>query len=329
MKRVLLILTCLTFQTVIYAQENRYSDTLYQTEYFTFHNNMWMNLYHFFYEQACHRQKIKLAEDGLVFNNIGDSIRITQLTSEERGLFSKGVDFFKQNIIDQELLNSRRVFKWLQIQPTTQNIIDTAYSKEFTDNLNSLKTLYEDHFWPRHRKENIELLNNYINLIEKTETTVIRKMEALSGSKWEGIVRVDLTTYGNWAGAYSPDFDNLVISSIDPMMNSTIFIEFVFHESSHLLFTRNSPFRKSLFFKSKELNIEQPRHLWHAAMFYLSGLATREVLKENGESHELIMKKKNIFSRFYENEKFRSILSDYYGSNIKMDVMSTRLLKII
>lgn len=64
------------------------------------------------------------------------------------------------------------------------------------------------------------------------------------------------------------------------MMSSTIFIEFVFHESSHLLFTRKSPFRMSIFTRSKEMKVKQPRLLWHAAMFYLSGLATKEVLKD-------------------------------------------------
>ncbi|WP_128755178.1 hypothetical protein [Aquimarina sediminis] len=328
MKRVLLILTCLIFQTSIYTQESIASDTLYRTTYFTFHNNVWMNLYHFFYEQACNRQKNKLAEDGLVFNDIGDSVVIMELSSKEKALFNDGVAFFKKNIIDQKLLNSRRIFKWLQNQPSNKNIIDTTFSKEFTENLNRLSNLYKDHFWQRHQKENVDLLNNFISLIEKTENSVIGKMEDFSGSKWNGAVRVDLTTYGNWAGAYSPDFDNLVISSIDPMMNSTIFIEFVFHESSHLLFTRKSPFRQSLFLKSKELDIKQPRQLWHAAMFYLSGLATREVLNEYDVSHELIMKKKSVFTQYYENKEFKTILSDYYKSNIEMDAMSARLLKI-
>ena len=142
------------------------------------------------------------------------------------------------------------------------------------------------------------------------------------------MVRVDLTTYGNWASAYSPADDNIVVSSVDPSINSTLFIEFVFHESSHLLFTRNSPFRISIFRAAKELEMKPPKHLWHAAMFYLSGLATKEVLNEYGVSHELIMKKKNVFGTYYQNEKFRLALNDYYDSKIELSEVSTTLLKI-
>jgi hypothetical protein len=328
MKRSLLTLMCIVYCSTINAQDSILVDTLYQTQYFSFHNNLWMNLHHFFYEQACNRQRNKLAEDGLVFNEIGDSLNIAGLKAQEKTMFDEGVAFYAERIIDQELLKSGRIFKWLQAQPIGQKIVDTTYSKAFSETLNQLKPLYENHFWQRHQKENHELLDRYIDLIKKTENKVIHKMEALSGSKWKGVVRIDLTTYGNWAGAYSPDYDNIVISSIDPMMNSTIFIEFVFHESSHLLFTRKSPFRMSIFTKSKEMEIRQPRLLWHAAMFYLSGLATKEVLNEHGLNHELIMKKKNVFERYYKHQEFKSILKDYYHSDIELSEMATQLLRL-
>ncbi len=328
MKKILVIFTCLVHCLSICAQIEIVSDTLHQTKYFTFHNNMWMNLHHFFYEQASNRQKIKLAEDGLMFNEIGDSLSITELTAQEKRTYDEGVEFYTKMIIDQKLINSGRIFKWLQAQPSNRMILDTAYSKTFTDNLNSLKPLYETHFWHRHFKENRKLLNDYIDLIRKTEDKVISKMEELSGSQWKGTVRIDLTTYGNWAGAYSPDLDNIVISSIDPLMNSTIYVEFVFHESSHLLFLRKSPFRMEIFIKSKEQEIKRRRHLWHAAMFYLCGLATKEALIEHDISHELIMKEKNVFKQYYQNEKFKSILNDYYSSNIKLSEMALKILEI-
>ncbi|MGX1928870.1 hypothetical protein [Flagellimonas sp. 2504JD4-2] len=325
---MLLILIGIIYCSTIYAQGHIASDNILQTQYFSFHNNIWMNLHHFLYEQASNGQKNKLREDGLGFRDIGDSLKISELTLREKQLFNKGIEFYKKNIIDQELINSGRIFKWLQFQPTDQAIIDTSYSKVFTENLNRLKPLYVSHFWQRHRTENNNLLFAYIDLIKKIESKVIRKMEKLSGSKWKGVVRIDLTTYGNWASAYSPDFDNIVISSIDPNMDSTIFIEFVFHESSHLLFLRKSDFRMSLFKKTKELNLTQPRSLWHAAMFYLSGLATKEVLNEYGLDHILIMKKKNVFAKYYQNEKFKLILTDYYKSNIELDELATQLLQL-
>lgn len=287
-----------------------------------------MNLHHFFYEQACHEQLNKLKEDELAFNDIGDSLILSELSVQEKIIFDNGVEFYAKNIIDQELLNSGRIFRWLQAQPSSENIIDTTYSEGFTEVLNRLKPLYENYFWKNHQKQNSDLLNNFIELIEKTESDVISKMESISGSEWTDVVRIDLTTYGNWASAYSPRLDNIVISSIDPEMNSTIFIEFVFHESSHLLFLRKSPFRMELFQKSKELEVELPRHLWHAAMFYLSGLATKNVLAQEGIDHDLIMKKKNVFERYYNNNTFQSILNRYYNQEIEISKMAEELLRL-
>ncbi len=328
MKNILITLISLILSISIYAQGSIGSDTLYQTKFYTFHNNMWMNLHHFFYEQASNQQFEKLKVDGLTFNNIGDSGKISKLTDLEKTLFDEGVKYYSNNIVHQELLNSGRIFKWLQAQSTTDNIDDTTFSKEFTITLNRLKPLYESYFWKRHQKENQVLLNTYIKLIEKTEIDVINKMENLSGSSWNDIVRIDLTTYGNWAGAYSPELDNIVISSIDPLMNSTLFIEFVFHESSHLLFLRKSVFRMGLYKKSKELEIKMPRHLWHAAMFYLSGLATKEVLAKENINHELIMSKKNVFERYYNNEVFKSILMKYYNQENDIEQMAIELLNL-
>ncbi|GAB5539885.1 MAG: hypothetical protein Salg2KO_19880 [Salibacteraceae bacterium] len=312
----------------IYGQSSVESDTLYQTQYYSFHNNLWMNLHHFFYEKASNQQHKKLKEDGLAFREIGDSLELSELSAQEKLIFDEGVKFYEKNIIDQELLHSGRIFKWLQAQPVSEIITDTSFSKDFTTVLNRLKPLYESHFWKRHQKENIDLLNNYIELIEETEREVIIKMESLSVSKWSDHVRIDLTTYGNWASAYSPAFDNIVISSIDPVIHSSIFIEFVFHESSHLLFLRKSPFRMELFQKSKELEVELPRQLWHAAMFYLSGLATKDALARQGIDHELIMKKKNVFERYYNNEMFKSILRKYYHQEIEIDKMAIDLLNL-
>jgi hypothetical protein len=75
---------------------------------------MWMNLHHFFYEQASHRQINKLKEDGLSFVDIGDSLKLSKLSSQEKKIFDEGVWFYRKNIIDQELLNSGRIFRWLQ-----------------------------------------------------------------------------------------------------------------------------------------------------------------------------------------------------------------------
>lgn len=289
---------------------------------------MWMNLHHFLYEKASNRQEKHLKKDNVRFINTRDSFALSELNEKEQTILSECAQFYKDNLIDQQLLYSGRIFKWLQHQSSSQKIADTTYSKGFTETLNRIRPIYEAHFWPIHQEQNKKLLTTFIHLIDSMENKVIQKMEYLSGSQWKEIVRIDLTTYGNWASAYSPDNDNIVISSIDPMMHSTLFIEFLFHESSHLLFLKNGPFRRTLFEKAKVLDIPHSRNLWHAAMFYLSGIATKQELGKAGMSHELIMNKKKVFENYYNNEIFRSVLTRYYHQEIELNEMAVELLKL-
>lgn len=297
-----------------------------KSKHFTFHINKWINLHHFFYEKASNQQKKHLNENSVDFIDYGESKKIEEMSPEEKIIFEEGILFYKQKVIDRSLLLSGRTLKWLQVQDPDNIITDTSLSSEFTFVLNRLLPIYEKHFWISHKALNIELLNKYIDSIKATENFVIKKMELLSGLPWKSSVRVDLSTYGNWASAYSPDFDNIVISSIDPQMHSTLFLEFTYHESAHLLFLRSSPFRMSIKEKANAMEIHSTKNLWHAAMFYLSGLATKEALHTIGIEHQLIMSEKNVFKNFYDDDNFRSVLRNYYHQCINLDEMSSALL---
>jgi hypothetical protein len=304
------------------------SDTLNITDYFTFHNNKWMNLHHFLYEKASNEQESKLKEDGLKFLNIGEKEILAKLSKEERLILDQCISFYKDSIIPQELLHSERIFLWLIAQDENKIITDKKLSEGLTLTLNKMNNVYTTYFWSAHKEHNVQLLKNHVDLIEQIETNVINDMQRLSGAVWCKKVRVDITTYGNWAGAYSPANNHIVVSTIDPLMQTSIFIEFVFHEGSHLLFQRNSPFRKSLFETTKKLKMPYSRNLWHAAMFYLSGVSTKKQLNQLGVKHKLIMKEKRVFIKYYDNPLFCKILDEYFlGTNNRSETI-TNLLKL-
>jgi len=326
MKSLIGCLLLLFLSTVCICQPE--TDLITTSKYFSFHNNSWMNLHHFFYERASNRQRTHLQNDGEKFIELGDSLKIASLSAHDKIIFDQGVKFYKEKIIDQALLNSGRIFKWLQAQPHNNKIIDTTYSKEFTQMLNKLDPIYKKHFWAKHQAHNEKLVDDYIVLIRNLEDEIISKMENLSGYQWKDSVRIDITTYGNWAGAYSPSLNNIVISSIDPLMHSSLFIEFVFHESSHLLFLRNSPFRQALNTAAEKLSVDQPRNLWHAAMFYLSGMATKDALLAHDIDHGMIMERKGVFSTYFKDADFKRILNNYYDTTIDLNAMATELLQL-
>ena len=87
-----------------------------------------------------------------------------------------------------------------------------------------------------------------------------------------------------------------------------------------------SPIRDKIYFRSEELNVQFPRNLWHASMFYLCGRATQDELQKLGVQHEMIMDVNNIFSK-YNTEGFRETNERYYASEIPADTLVTHLLK--
>lgn len=302
------------------------SDTLHSSEHFTFHNNLWVNLHHYLYELASERQLSHLKKDGSHYMDIGDSLAFKRLSVKDSAIMGQAIRFYRDSVIDKPLLFSGKRLRWLQAQSTARPITVTGQLHSFAEVLNRVRPIYQREFWPRHQRHNLQLLNEYLAIIEQTENTVIEKMEGFSGLQWRGKVRVDLSTYGNWASAYSPNDDNIVLSSIDPALHSSLFIEFVFHESSHLLFSRKAPFRIVLFKTARELELTYPRNLWHAAMFYLSGVATKEALNTHGIDHQLIMPQKGVFLSYYQNEAFREILDRYYFGEITQAAMARALL---
>ncbi len=322
----------ITFITILLGvniclQAQSVTDTIAQTNQFSFHNNKWVNLHHFLFERASHQQHTKLSEDGLNFLDIGEQNVLGNLSQEEQKTLEDCIKFYRKEVIGQELLHSGRVLKWLQKHKENEVITDTTFSKKFTSILNKINKLYTEKLWPIHKKHNTFILAKHLHFIKSIESKVIHDLEHVSGIKWSKLVRVDITTYGNWASAYSPANDNIVVSTIDPLMQTSVFIEFVFHEGSHLLFLRNSPFRKKLFETAKTQDIAYPKQLWHAAMFYLCGLSVKNHLKTVGVEHQLIMEQKQVFLDFYTDEQFKKVLNAYYDGSITLSRAFELILK--
>ncbi|MGB0177340.1 MAG: hypothetical protein ACPF9D_09245, partial [Owenweeksia sp.] len=186
-------------------------------------------------------------------------------------------------------------------------------------------------FWPLHQNRNREVLKKYLPMIREIETGTIKRLEQLAGSKWpEGKIRVDLSAYASWAGAYSQNYPSIsvIISSLDPFATEPSLVETLFHEGTHMLFSRTSQFRSRIYYMSKEMDVKFPRGLWHACQFYLCGRLIQDKFAERGIKYELVMDEKNIFSAT-ATPAFRSVLESYYQgrSDLEKTVMGLLLLE--
>ena len=262
--------------------------------------------------------------------SLGDEIIPTQLNTLERKAVTNAIAYYKDHLIEKSLtrgLSKERV--WLQHLYPKKKITDTALTKGYTTILNDFSEVYGKYLWPIHKAHNATILDLHHSTIKDMETRVIPKMERLSLNNWpaEARVRIDITTYANYAGAYTvtKPFFNTIISTIDPSSKETLFVETVFHEGSHLLFRYGSPFRDAIYGTAEEMKITFPKNLWHAALFYLCGRVVQDELEKKAIDHEMIMDVKNIFTG-YNTPEFRNTLEQYYGGVHDFDTCISTLV---
>lgn len=306
------------------------------TSYYSFHIDYWVNLHHFLYQKAKGSQISKLQEDGLEFQDIGESDIYTSLSKSQKQKLDNAIEFYVQNLIQKDLLRDLGEIRiWLQNHKKSRTIKDTLISQEYTDILNDASEVYKNTFWPIHKAHNLKVLQKHIDLIKDIESPVIPKMEKLSLNKWpaNSKVRVDLTVYGNYAGAYTPSRPkmNIFISTIDPRALTPSFVETIFHEGSHLLFNYGGPWRGGIteIFEQKNLEIDYPIHLWHASLFYLCGKICKEEFSKKGfDDYVISMHDRNIFSEYRKNE-YLLTLDRYYNDEITFAEAITEMLSYL
>ncbi|MEM6540894.1 MAG: hypothetical protein AAF634_07005, partial [Bacteroidota bacterium] len=309
--------------------------TLDTTRYFSFHNNYWINLHHFLYEKASGDQLAKLKQDGNEMLVIGETTVEKSLTPEQRSNLDGAIEYYKENIIQKGLLRGLGYERyWLQRQMGGKALADSTVSQEFVDVLNRVSNTYGETYWPIHKKHNEAILEFQIPNISKLEKRIIPRMEQLSLTPWPsgGKVRVDLTVYANYAGAYTPTrpIFNVIVSTIDPSSYGPEFLETIFHEGSHLLFRYGGTWRERIFenFEQEAYSINFPRHLWHASLFYLCGQVCKDEFSGVGiTNYEMTMKTRNIF-RKYHNDAFYAVLDNYLEHKCTFQETVSALLEV-
>jgi hypothetical protein len=89
-------------------------------------------------------------------------------------------------------------------------------------------------------------------------------------------IRVDLSGYANWSGAYTTvDPLRVTISSLDSRNQGPGALEVLFHEGSHGI---AEPVQAAIIRECRQRDKAIPRDLWHALVFYTTGEVLRPVL---------------------------------------------------
>lgn len=274
-------------------------DQIGATERFEFYSNFWINEHHFLYANA-DSSKDRDWDSGF------SKGELDELSNKERQVLREGIMFYRDSVISYDLLFNRGLseLKSTLINFNEEDTFEMAgFSDDLVMHLNEVKPIYQKYFWEKHRESNTKVVKEHLSFIIKYEDQIFDRISGLAQQPWEDEkVRVDVSYYANWAGAYTSTYPqtHVVITSRDEGKEGD-WLELIFHEPSHAIISgRNYKVAELIDNVSKELNLEPPRNLWHSLLFYFSGLAVQEALANEGVDYELYMIRNDVFSRHHK-----------------------------
>lgn len=296
MKPARLLLICLILLPLNAAAQMAPTDT---TKYYDFHINYWFNAHHFLWLES--------------FMNLEkDSTLVTEkLSKKDRVIWDEAVNYYKENLTEKDLRTSDYMDgfkKWMRTWRKTFGPIPEAY-KPHMDVLMAVDPVYEKYFWPRHLAACQKVLDDNIAIIRAIESDYVDQITTLTRQFWEfEKIRVDITYV---AKASKWNLRNRPYTSLFPthvVMNAVgenavpgNWIELLFHESAHHLILPSTYFVGGTINDYLEVNdLQPPRQLWHAYIFYFTGQISKQLLNAHGIEYEATyMERNGVFSRYF------------------------------
>ena len=266
------------------------------TSRFEFHANFWLNMNHTLYKMASGEGRTPVAAEQLAL--------LDGLEEDERERWDRAIAYYETHHVDDNIRTDDSLFtfkRWVIELPQDTTLTSDAFDPEWLAVLNAVAPVYAEHFWPAHSEHNRTTLERHLPVILEIEDPVFERLATLGRNDWpEGRIRVDVSYYANWAGAYTTNgpVTHVVISSADIQPPGN-WLELLFHEPSHGIIGGWSPVGAAIDSAAAAHDVDPPSQLWHALLFYFSGRTVQEAAGGRGTDHQLYMIDKNVFSSMH------------------------------
>lgn len=238
---------------------------------FVLHNNFWMNVHHFLFDQGRRLRGARVVVVGSV---------------EERDRWIAAVNLYRSRYDRRELLFDDELIRIKQVLSASGS--DTELPAELPAEIRTalldVAPIYRARWWNEHRDSNEVWIAAVRPRLQRSESAVLDELSRLfRGPRPAGRVPVDVTFVANWAGAYTTlEPTHITISSGDPRLQGNAALEMLMHEASHAWM---APLRKALEEEAARHGVTIPRDLSHVLLFYTVGEVTRRHLQSLGESY--------------------------------------------
>ncbi len=261
---------------------------------FEFHSGFWINLHHMLYYEAKLR---KTPSTTATKNNSAAQSTLktmrnsgTALTPGERTAWDSAVAYYAANYADKDLLfNTDLILLKNQLgdfedcdelSGTKKKTCDAGLPPKITQVLESAAPVYRAHLWADHDRANRRWVARVAPLVEEQGVGISERLADIYQTKWpKAKIRVDVSAYANWAGAYTTiDPLRVMISSTDTRNQGDEAFEVLFHEASHGI---AEPVQAAIVRECRQRDKAIPRDLWHALIFYTTGEVIKPLLATN------------------------------------------------
>lgn len=258
---------------------------------FEFHSGFWVNLHHTLYYQAkqaatpaAAQQKSNSESQPKLKVTIDPS---TALTSEERAAWNGAVAYYAAHYVDKDLLfNNDLILLKNQLEDLEdcddlsgahRKSCDAGLPPDLARVLDAAAPVYRAHLWPDHDRANRRWITRVAPLVIEQGVGVSQRLADIYQTKWPTEkIRVDVSAFANWAGAYTTlDPLRVTISSTDPRNQGDAAFEVLFHEASHGI---AEPVQEAIIRECRQRGKAIPRDLWHALIFYTTGEVIKPLL---------------------------------------------------
>ncbi len=251
------------------------------TQYFAFHSDPWINLHHFLYqwtradlELATGRQLVRVPERSSV-----------SLDPADAAVWEEALAYYREELAERSHFN-REMLEFKAALLDMDGSPDAAppgISDEHAAHLAAAMPVYQREWWGEHDAANRAWIESVVGRAREYEADWVSTVTRVFGGEWLGHLRVDASSYANWAGGYTSNRpDHAVLWSRDETNNRGLYgLELLFHESAHRR-ALESPSRSRIDRIFGEASLEVPDNLWHTLIFATAGRFTQGVSEREG-----------------------------------------------
>ncbi len=263
---------------------------------FEFHSGFWLNLHHTLYHEARNQRDAAPPQPNPPARSGKPALRSSpdpesSFTPSERQAWNDAVAYYAANFADKDLLFTNELIDLknllgefedcADLSGTRQKFCNAGLDPQLTRVLEAAAPVYRAHFWSDHDRANRRWILRVSPLVREQGLGISQRLADIYETPWpKRRIRVDVSAYANWAGAYTTvDPLRVTISSLDPRNQGDAALEILFHEASHGI---AQPVEAAIIRECRQRDKAIPRDLWHALVFYTTGEVIRPILASDG-----------------------------------------------